>query len=57
MLPKLDAALAPLWAPFLLAAVLAFRVAVGATLILLIVVCTAAGACRAFLPSGAARTP
>ena len=57
MIPKLDTALAWLWAPFLFAAVLGFRLAVGATVVLLIMVCTVIGACRPFLLSGPARAP
>ncbi len=55
MPPKLDAALAPVAAPFHLAAVLAFRAVVGAALILLISAWAAVDACRRLLPSGAAR--
>jgi hypothetical protein len=59
---KLDAALAPLAAPFLLAGVLAFRLAVGAALIAFIAAWAAVDACRRLLASwsvrpGAAATP
>jgi hypothetical protein len=52
---KLDAALAPLAAPFLLAGELAFRLVVGAALILFIAAWASVDACRRLLPSGAAR--
>ncbi len=52
---NLDAVLAPLAAPFLLAGVLAFRLAVGSALILLILAWAAVDACRRLRPSGAAR--
>ena len=57
MSPKLDAVLAPFAAPFLLAAVLAFRLVVGAALILLILAWAAGDACRRLSPSsGPARS-
>ena len=52
---KLDAVLAPVGAPFLLAGVLAFRLVVGAALILLILAWAAVDICRSFFPSGAVR--
>ncbi len=57
MLPKLDAAFAWLWAPFLFAAVLSLRLALGAAVILLILVCTAVTACRPSMLAGDARAP
>ncbi len=57
MLPKLDTIPAWLCAPFLFAAVLSFRLAVGATVILLVVACTVVGACRPFVSSKDPRDP
>lgn len=55
MLPKLNTILVWFWAPFLLAAVLGFRLAVGAAVVLIILACTVVGACRPFFVPGAAR--
>ena len=55
MPPKLDAALVAVGMTLIVAAVLAFRLAVGAALIVFILAWAAADACRRLVPSGAVR--
>ena len=55
MPPRLDAVLALAGAVLLVPAALAFRLAVGAALILFILAWAATDACRRLLPSGARR--